>query len=163
MSRTTDSASGGGRRRWGSVVETAMVRLSLLLSTVASLLLSGCGKCEYDMATDSTEAKANFSKLEKIADKSFTCYASKARVDMGPSASADSLVVGFPEEVAAEEVDKTIQAELKKLGFELENTQTQDNGVIIHSFKSGDEGYVVSIGRVGKQPDVEIFHHTKPK
>ena len=52
---------------------------------------------------------------------------------------------------------------VEKLGFELDNTQTQDNGVIIHSFKSGDEGYVVSIGRVGKQPDVEIFHHTKPK
>lgn len=141
-----------------------MVRLSLLLTTAASLLfLSGCGKCKYDMATDEAAAKANFEKLEKIADKSFTCYASKARVDMGPTASPDSLVVGFPEEVSAEEVDKTIQAEMKTLGFELDNTTTQDNGVIINGFKSGDEGYVVSIGRVGKMPDVEIFHHTKPK
>ena len=147
----------------GRVVETSMVRLSLLLTTAASLLLSGCGKCEYDMATDATQAKANFQKLEKLADKSFTCYASKARVDMGPTASADSLVVGFPAEVSAEEVDKTIQAEFEKLGFKLDNTNTQDNGVIIHGFKSGDEGYVVSIGRVGDQPDVEIFHHTKPK
>ncbi len=147
------------------MLEASMVRLSLLLTVVASLHLSGCGKCEYrdDLATDAAAAKANFQKLEKIADKSFTCYAGKARVDMGPGASPDSLVVGFPQEVSAEEVDKTIQAEFKTLGFELENTTTQDNGVIIHSFKSGDEGYVVSIGRVGKQPDVEIFHHTKPK
>ncbi len=159
------SGHGAAERPLDGVVETPMVRLSLLLTAVASLLLSGCGKCEYrdDLASDAEAAKANFSKLEKIADKSFTCYAGKARVDMGPSASADSLVVGFPEEVSAEEVDKTIQAEFKKQGFELENTQKQDNGVIIHSFKSGDEGYVVSIGRVGKQPDVEIFHHTKPK
>ena len=141
-----------------------MYRFFSVLLTATTLYASACGNCDYrdDLANDAAAAEANFKKLEAIADESFMCFAAKARIDLGPGASADSLQVAYPAEVKAEEVDKAIQDEFKKLKFELKKTQKQDNGVIIHTFGTDAEAYVVSIGRVGKQPNVEIFHTTKP-